>query len=98
LQIKVFNRWLILLYATPLSALSVFIFLTCTQKRMDMIFISVFYLLAAICIFVTFRKTANIGFVFIVAAAFELLTISIALIINHQLAARKRAREQAAKS
>lgn len=82
LNVTAINKWFLYLYATPLNALSVFIFIACIKKRVDIISISISGWLLALCIFLTFRSVTNVEIVFLLMAALQLLTICMMLIIN----------------
>lgn len=85
LQVDTFNVWLILLYITPLCCLSVFIFIRCIFKRIDVYSLSLFGWLIATCIYVSFLNIKNIAFIYIVAAAYQLLVICLTILINLKL-------------
>ncbi len=77
-----FNKWLILLYILPLSAISVFVFIACVKKRADIISLSIAGWLTALCVFLSLKSISGIGYIFILMAALQVLTLLILLIIN----------------
>lgn len=84
-KVTTFNKWLLLLYITPLMSLSVFIFIRCIYKRADPISISLFGWLIALCLYVSLPNIENLSMVFIVAAAYQFLIICIAVAANLKL-------------
>lgn len=84
-QITSFNKWILFLYATPLSCLSVFIFVRCIYKRIDVISLSLFGWLLALCVYVSLSWVKNIVMVFVVAGAYQILIIFITLVVNLKL-------------
>lgn len=94
IKITFFNRYLLFLYCTPLSALSIFVFLTCINKRMDLVFISVSGWLLAVCIYVTFINVPYVWFIFYVMGALQVLTICISLIINVYINTKNKLKKQ----
>lgn len=90
LQVSKFNKWLILVYILPLSALSVFIFIACVKKRVDVISISVSGWFLALCIYLTFPKVSGIGYIFFLMFGLQVLTLIIMLIINYHIIFRRR--------
>lgn len=90
LEVSSFNYWLILLYITPLSAISVFVFIVCIKKRVEIISLSLAGWLTALSLFLTFRNTPSIGLVFVLMATIQLLMICIMLIINLFLSNREK--------
>ena len=84
-DITSFNKWLLLLYATPLSCISVFVFIRCIYKRLDTISVSLMGWLLAVSVYVSLPHVNNISMVFIVAGAYQILIIFIALVVNLKL-------------
>lgn len=84
-QVTSFNKWLLFLYSTPLTCLSVFVFIRCIYKRIDIFSLSLFGWLLALCIFVSLMNIKNIAMVFVVAGAYQILIIFISLAINLKL-------------
>lgn len=82
LDVTDFNKWLILLYALPLMCLAVFIFIACVKKRVDLISLSLFGWLTALCFYVSFIDVKNVYLVFVLMGAIELLLVCIMLLIN----------------
>ncbi len=77
-----FNKWLLLLYILPLSAISVFVFIACVKKRADIISLSIAGWLTALCVFLSLKSVSGIGYIFILMAGIQILTLLILLIIN----------------
>lgn len=88
LGVQRFNKWLILLYILPLSALSVFIFIACVKKRADIISLSIAGWLTALCIFLSLKSISGIGYIFILMAGIQILMLLILLIINAYVKSR----------
>lgn len=84
-QVQVFNKWLLLLYATPLTCISVFVFIRCIYKRVDLISVSLLGWMLATCVYVSLPTVQNISMVFVVAGAYQVLIIFVALAINLKL-------------
>lgn len=84
-QVQTFNKWLLLLYATPLTCTSVFVFIRCIYKRLDLISVSLLGWMIATCVYVSLPSVNNISMVFIVAGAYQVLIIFMALAINLKL-------------
>lgn len=84
-QVTTFNKWLLLLYATPFSCISVFIFIRCIYKRLELISVSLLGWLVATCVYVSLPTVNNISIVFVVAGAYQILIIFMALAINLKL-------------
>lgn len=84
-DITCFNKWLLLLYATPLSCISVFVFIRCIYKRLDPISVSLMGWLLAASVYISLPHVNNISMVFIVAGAYQILIIFIALVVNLKL-------------
>lgn len=85
LEIKGFNKWLLLLYALPLSALSVFIFIACVKKRVDITSISISGWLTALCLYLSLPNVKGIGYIFVLMLGIQVLIPTIMLIINHHI-------------
>lgn len=84
-QITCFNKWILFLYATPLSCLSVFVFIRCLYKRIDIVSLSLFGWLLALCVYISLFWVKNIVMVFVVAGAYQILIIFITLVVNLKL-------------
>lgn len=84
-QITSFNKWMLFLYATPLSCLSIFIFIRCIYKRIDVVSLSLFGWLLALCVYVSLSWVKNIVTVFVVAGAYQILIIFVTLVVNLKL-------------
>lgn len=84
-KITSFNKWLLFLYSTPLSCISVFVFIRCIYKRIDIVSLSLFGWLLALCVYVSLSWIENIIMVFVVAGAYQILIIFITLVVNLKL-------------
>lgn len=84
-QITAFNKWLLFLFVTPLSCLSIFIFVRCIYKRIDVVSLSLFGWLIALCVYIALPLVKNIAMVFVVAGAYQVLIIFITLAVNLKL-------------
>lgn len=85
LQITSFNKWLFLIYILPLSALSVFVFVACVKKKVDIYSISVFGWLTALSLYLTLPNVNGIAYIFLLMLALQLLMLTIMLVINYHL-------------
>ena len=90
LQITGFNKWLLLLYTLPLSALSVFIFIACVKRRVDITSISISGWLTAVCIFLSLRTVKGIHYIFLLMLGIQVLIPIIMLIINHHIKSKSK--------
>lgn len=85
LDITSFNKWIILLYISPLMCLMVFIFIAWVKKRTDIISLSLFGWLLSLCFYVSFIHVKNIYLVFVLMAAIQVLIIIAMLLINFNI-------------
>ena len=85
LQIDCFNKWLFLIYLLPLSALSIFIFIACVKKKVDIFSISIFGWLTALSLYLTLPHVKGISYIFLLMGAIQLLMLAIMLVINYHL-------------
>lgn len=72
----------VFIYILPIIDLSIFIFLCCVNKKVNTLTLSLIGWLTAICIHIKFLKTPNIYYIYILAAAYQLLAIFFAKLIN----------------
>ncbi len=72
----------IYIYILPIIDLSIFIFLCCINKRVNILTLSLIGWLTTLCIHLTFLKTTNIHYIYILAVAYQLLAIFFAKLIN----------------
>lgn len=82
LETKIFTQWHVFIIAVILINISVFIFLCCTQKRVEVISLSVLCWLIIISIFIVFKSVPKIGYIFIIGVALQLFVIALAKLIN----------------
>lgn len=72
----------IYLYILPFIDLSIFIFLCCVNKKANILTLSLFGWLVAISIHLTFLNSPKIYYIYMLAIAYQLLSIFIAKLIN----------------
>ena len=93
LGITGFNKWLLLLYTLPLSALSVFIFIACVKKRVDFISISISGWLITLSVYLSLRTVNGIHYIFLLMFGLQVLIPVIMLIINHHISSKNKDRK-----
>ena len=62
-----------------------FVFIRCIYKRVDLISVSLLGWMLATCVYVSLPTVQNISMVFVVAGAYQVLIIFVALAINLKL-------------
>lgn len=72
----------IFVYMLPIIDLSVFIFICCTKKRVDIISLSLFGWLIILACFISFINTPNIFYIFFLGLAYQFFAIVFAKLIN----------------
>lgn len=72
----------IFVYILPIIDLSVFIFICCTKKRIDIISLSLFGWLIILACFISFINTPNIFYIFFLGLAYQFFAIVFAKLIN----------------
>lgn len=77
-----FPLYYIFIYITPVIDLSVFIFLCCTKKRVNIISLSLLGWLIVICFYISFINYPDIGYIFIIAIGYQILAPVLAMLIN----------------
>ena len=82
LNVTNFHLYYVFIYTFPLIDLSVFIFLCCIRKKVDVISLSLFGWLVTICVHISLLKFQNIAYVYIVAAGYQLLVIFLTFMVN----------------
>lgn len=82
LDAKLFAPEAIFLYITPILDLTVFIFLCCIRKKVDLTSLSLLGWLIAVCCHFTYWNVPNILYIYLIAAAYQLLAIFMAKLIN----------------
>lgn len=85
LNVTSFNKWLMLIYMTPFSALSFFIFVRVKRKIIEPISLSLFGWLIALSVYVSLPAIENNNFIFIFAAAYQVIIVFLAIAINMKL-------------
>ncbi|MBR2988727.1 MAG: helix-turn-helix transcriptional regulator [Clostridia bacterium] len=88
--VTTFNKWLLLVYVPPVSALSIFIFVACIEKRFEVISISVAGWLTALSVYVTMPYVSGIEFIFFLMFGFQVLMLFLMLVVNHHIKNRKK--------
>lgn len=91
-EVTRFNKWLLLAYVSPLMALSVLIFIRCVFKFVDFISMSLMNWLTALSVFLTAPRVHNIGYIFLLALAVQILIISVVLLVNFRLVEKIKSR------
>jgi len=84
-----FNLWLIYLYLAPFSFLSITIYLRVIYKFVDIISLSFFIWLLCLMLFLTFQNIPNFVYIFTLGAAFQIIIICIAILVNLKILKRK---------
>ncbi len=77
-----FNIWLLLLYMTPFSMLSVYIFIRVLYHISDLISLSLIGWLICLSLYLSFPNIENVNLIFFVAAAYNLISFCISTLIN----------------
>lgn len=85
LNVTSFNKWLMLIYMTPFSALSIFIFVRVKRKIIEPISLSLFGWLIALSVYISLPAIENSSFIFIFAAAYQVIIVFLAIAINMKL-------------
>lgn len=85
LNVSAFNKWLIYFYLLPLSFLSVNIYIRVLYKYVDIITLSFMGWLICGAVYVSLRNVHNMALIFVVGAAYQLIVIGIAVLINIHL-------------
>ena len=80
--VRHFNPALLFLYILPFIDLAIFIFCCCVRKKVEYISLSLFGWLITLCFFVTFIYAKNIAYIFIIAAAYQILALAFAKLVN----------------
>lgn len=82
LENKLFEPSLIFLYNLPLIDLSIFIFLCCVKRKVDIVSLSLFGWLTALCVHISLLGTQNILYIYIIALGYQVLVPFLANLIN----------------
>ncbi len=77
-----FNIWLIYLYLSPLSFLSINIYIRVLYKYVDIISLSLFGWLICLSVYLSLFHIPEMSFIFALGGAYEIIAICIALLIN----------------
>ena len=77
-----FSSWYVFLIALPLIALSIFIFLCCIQKRVEIISLSMFCWLIILAIYIILRKSPHIAYIFVIGLGVQVFIIALGKLIN----------------
>ena len=81
-DIDSFNLWYIYLYLTPLTFLSITIYIRVLYKIVDIFSISAFSWLICVSIYVTLSYVKHMALIFALGAVIEIIEICIAFLIN----------------
>lgn len=76
------NLGLVFLYALPVITLSSAIFLSCIKKKMEPISFSLLGWFVALCFHISFIKHPNILYIYLIAAAYQILVLLMTKLIN----------------
>lgn len=79
---KGFPLFYIFVYITPVIDISVFIFLCCVRKKVDIITLSLFGWLITICFYISFINYPDISYIFLIAVGYQILAPILAMLIN----------------
>ncbi len=77
-----FNLWLIYLYLSPLSFLSITIYLRVLYKYVDIISLSLFIWMLCLMFYLTFKDIPNFAYIFALGGAFQIIIICIVILVN----------------
>ncbi len=84
-SVEGFNKWLMYLYITPLSAISIYVFIRVKKRFVEAVSLSAVGWLICACIYATFPNARTVQLVFLLGLAYEALVICVALVINSKL-------------
>ena len=85
LQVSSFDKFpagFIFLYILPVIDLSIFIFLCCVKKKVNILTLSLIGWLTILCIHISNLSTPGIWYIYLLALAYQLLAIFFAKLIN----------------
>lgn len=82
LDITSFNKWIIYLYLTPLSVLSILIYIRVIHKYVSFLLTSLFGWLICVCVYVSLISVINISLIFVLGASYQLMAIFITILAN----------------
>jgi transcriptional regulator with XRE-family HTH domain len=82
IDFKTFPIGYIFIFLLPIIDLSVFIFICCTKKRVDIISLSLFGWLVVLCFYLAFINFPNIAYVFMIGLGWQILAPLVAMLIN----------------
>ena len=80
--VTAFNKWLLYLYITPLSALSVCIYIGVIHKMLEIISLSAFGWLTCISLYVSLIKVQSIVLIFVIGAGYQLIAFFVTIAVN----------------
>lgn len=88
INLTAFNKWLIYLYLTPLSVLSILIYVRVLYKHVSLLCVSLFGWLICVCVYVSLPHVLNISLIFILGAAYQFMAIFITILANLKLSVK----------
>lgn len=88
IDLTIFNKWLIYLYLTPLSVLSILIYIRIIYKYVSLLLTSLFGWLICVCVYVSLPQVVNISLIFVLGAAYQFMAIFIIIIVNLKLSVK----------
>lgn len=81
-NVQSFNIQYLFIYILPAMDISVFIFICCVKKRVDVFSLSIFGWLLIFCFYISFINATNIEYIFIIAVGYQILVPIFAALIN----------------
>ena len=88
LDVTVFNKWMIYLYLTPLSILSILIYVRVVYKYVSFLLTSLFGWLTCVCVYVSLISVPNISLIFVLGASYQLMAIFITILANIKISSQ----------
>ncbi len=88
LDINVFNKWMIYLYLTPLTILSILIYIRILYNYVSLILVSLFGWLICVCVYLSLPYVVNISLIFVLGAAYQFMAIFITILVNLKLSTK----------
>lgn len=80
-----FNKWMLYLYLTPFTILSILIYVRVIYKYVSLILISLFGWLICVCVYVSLIDVINISLIFVLGSAYQFMAIFITILANLKL-------------
>lgn len=80
--VTAFNKWLLYMYITPLSALSVCIYIGVIYKMIEVVSLSAFGWLTCISLYVSLINVHDIVLIFVIGAGYQLIAFCVTIAVN----------------